>query len=706
MNLKEFQTQMQRVSSSMKRTGDQMKQMGTTMSTYLTAPMLALSGVSLHLWDTQEQALAQVRTGLESTGGAAGKTLEQLTELASQMQDKSLYGDENILKNVTAQLLTFTNIAGDQFDRTQQAALDLATRLGGDLKSAAIQLGKALNDPVANLSALSRSGIQFTDSQKAMINSLWEAGDAAAAQGLILAELEKQYGGSAQAAAEAGLGGFKQLQNLIGDLTEEIGGIIAKAILPLVSRLKEAVKSLQALSPEVKEKIVLFGGLAAAIGPALIAIGSLTKIMGSLALAGATVSAPILAIGAAVAGAAALIIKNWQPINAYFTSGEGAQLWNGIKQAAESAWQGIQVAIQAFVGLVKVIWDKFGTDILALASVQFQSLVNTVTSALQIIGDLFSTLSYLLQGDWANMWKSLGNAFITFYNWIVGMAGSLAKAILYPIQKIAEGAGWTGLSEKLAEVSQGIEFFTEFIKANRFEVDGAEKSTINLSDAIGGLQDQISGLSDEPIKRVTTSLDQAARLIEPVVRLRVKAPNLTPGISQDQGIRQEVVPDVIPTGIDQFKEETAFLESRLQNVGNSLSNLFDDAIAGVVDGAGDMTDAFHNFFTSLQKDIAQAIAKFLVLRTLSAAFGIASGGTGFLGGILGVPAFASGGIVTGPTLAMVGEGGESEAILPLSKLRALIGSNEGGNVRVSGEFMLSGEVAKATIERSDYRNSR
>lgn len=48
----------------------------------------------------------------------------------------------------------------------------------------------------------------------------------------------------------------------------------------------------------------------------------------------------------------------------------------------------------------------------------------------------------------------------------------------------------------------------------------------------------------------------------------------------------------------------------------------------------------------------------------------------------GIPEFAKGGIVTGPTLAMVGEGSESEAILPLSRLSEMVGGYGGGDVTV------------------------
>jgi hypothetical protein len=198
---------------------------------------------SVNAFRVQEKAVAKVTQAINSTGGAAGKTTKELEKLAQGLQGNSLFGDEDILNNVSAQLLTFTNITGKEFDRTQQVALDLATVLDGDLKSASIQLGKALNDPVANLSALSRSGIQFSDDQKKTIKSLTETNQLAEAQNVILTELERQYGGQALAAAEAD-GGFTQLKNTFGDLMEIVGGALLDAIRPLIKDLKEFLANL------------------------------------------------------------------------------------------------------------------------------------------------------------------------------------------------------------------------------------------------------------------------------------------------------------------------------------------------------------------------------------------------------------------------------------------------------------------------------
>lgn len=171
----------------------------------------------------QESAIAQLRQGLESTGGVVGRSLDELSREASRLQSISIFGDDQILE-AQSQLVTFTNIVGDQFDRTTQAALDLSTRMGQDLRSSVLQLGKALNDPIANLGALGRAGIQFSDSQKETIKNLAETNRIAEAQDIILKELERQFGGSARAARDTLAGSLKALNNAFSDLFEQEKG--------------------------------------------------------------------------------------------------------------------------------------------------------------------------------------------------------------------------------------------------------------------------------------------------------------------------------------------------------------------------------------------------------------------------------------------------------------------------------------------------
>ena len=281
LNDKQFMTGLRKATSSMKKFGRNLQRTGQNLTRNLTLPIVAMGAASVKAFDTQQKAIAQVEAGLISTGQAAGFTSKELQKMASDLQAKTLFGDEVILKDATAQLLTFTNISGEQFARTQKAALNLATRLDGDLKSASIQLGKALNDPVANLSALSRSGIQFSKDQKEVIKSLAESGRLAEAQTIILDELEKQYGGAAEAARLAGLGPFQALQMVLSDLSEEFGALIMENLEPFRLKVEQITKFLQNLTDEQRRTIVSFAGYAAVIGPALFIIGKL-----SIAIAG------------------------------------------------------------------------------------------------------------------------------------------------------------------------------------------------------------------------------------------------------------------------------------------------------------------------------------------------------------------------------------------------------------------------------------
>lgn len=82
--------------------------------------------------------------------------------------------------------------------------------------------------------------------------------------------------------------------------------------------------------------------------------------------------------------------------------------------------------------------------------------------------------------------------------------------------------------------------------------------------------------------------------------------------------------------------------------------------------------------------------------------GIGGGKLGF--NIPKIPELASGGIATKPTLAMIGEGNESEAVLPLSKLKSLMGGGSGGgNISVNFAPTINitggGGSAYAEVER-------
>lgn len=204
--------------------------------------------------------------------------------------------------------MAFTNITGENFKRTQALALDLATALEMDLGAASLQLGKALSDPATKLSSLSRAGIAFSKEQTEVIKKLAETGDIAKAQAMILDELERKFGGQAEAAARTGLGAVQQLKNAWGDFLERIGAAIMPFATKIAGALSTVVQMLQSMSPAMMQTIVVVAGLVAAVGPLSLGIGAVIKVLPMLA-AGFTallspvglIMAAVLALGAAFA---------------------------------------------------------------------------------------------------------------------------------------------------------------------------------------------------------------------------------------------------------------------------------------------------------------------------------------------------------------------------------------------------------------------
>jgi hypothetical protein len=193
-----------------------------------------------------EHAISQLNAVLKSTGGIAGVTADEVLGLSKSLEAVTTFGDEAIT-NAQSLLLTFTNIGKDILPTATEAVLNMSVALGQDLKSSAIQLGKALNDPVQGITALKRVGVTFSDAQKDVIQSLIDTGRQAEAQQVILKELETEFGNSARAAANTFGGSLKQLKEAFGDLLEGSGGNLDEA----TSSVKDLTHTLQ--DPETQE---------------------------------------------------------------------------------------------------------------------------------------------------------------------------------------------------------------------------------------------------------------------------------------------------------------------------------------------------------------------------------------------------------------------------------------------------------------------
>jgi phage-related minor tail protein len=187
--------------------------------------VVGFAALSIKAFSESEDKIAQTNAVLKSTGQVAGVTADQVTKLATALQKQTKFSDEDV-RSVENLLLTFTSIGKNIFPQATKTVLDMATALGEDTKSASIQLGKALQDPINGITALRRVGVNFNDAQKEVIVNLVNTGQSAKAQTLILQELQKEFGGSAEAAGNTFSGQLAKLKNNLNDVEEAIGGIL------------------------------------------------------------------------------------------------------------------------------------------------------------------------------------------------------------------------------------------------------------------------------------------------------------------------------------------------------------------------------------------------------------------------------------------------------------------------------------------------
>ena len=231
------------------------KAVGIASAAYFGARGL-ISGFSsvIRLAGIQEKAEAKLNAVIKSTGGVAGLTATELKKMASSLQDVTTFGDETII-GAQSLLLTFTKIGEDIFPQATETILNMAVAMETDLKSATVQLGKALNDPITGISALSRVGVQLTDTQKEQIKSFTELGDIASAQKVILGELETQFGGLAKATAQTMAGSLDQMSASVGDAGEALGELLS----PMVITTAKAIKTLAERVGNVIDRFKDFG---------------------------------------------------------------------------------------------------------------------------------------------------------------------------------------------------------------------------------------------------------------------------------------------------------------------------------------------------------------------------------------------------------------------------------------------------------------
>ena len=603
------------------------------------AGLAALTGtlkVGIDELTQSSKVAAQTAAVIKSTGGAAGVTAKQVSDLAGSMMKKTGIDDEAIQSGENL-LLTFTKVqnkagkGNDIFNRATHVMADMSVALGQDMKTSAVQLGKALNDPIKGVTALQRVGVTFTAAQKKQIKAMVDSGNTMGAQKLILGELNKEFGGSAEAAGKTLPGQINILKESFSNLAGELVSALVPALTDITKFFVDHPKLAKTLVLAILAVSAAFVVLSAAlvIGPAISAIvagiGFLITAFGALAIMLGITQIALFGIVIAIVAAVALVVagaillwKNWDTVTKAL-----AAAWDWMKSIAVAAFTAVQSTITS-------VWNSIRSAI--------TSAVNAVTGVITSGWNAIRSVS-------SSVWNAIRSVISGVWSAITSTASGAVGAITGAIS-----AGWNAVRSVTSSVWSAI------------------RNTV--SDVIGSVRSLISGLSSWLAGAAHGAISGALNAIKSTFHA------IAAGAEDAVGAVKGAINSLV-----------GWIKGIAGSVGSAASSVA-NAIKGPI-----------NAVLSAWNSISLTIPHITIpsVKILGKKIGGGSFGGGTIG-FPNVPLLAKGAVVDQATLAVVGEGQGRELVTPESLLRDMLAEAR-PNVRVFiGDTELRGLVRTEVVD--------
>jgi hypothetical protein len=468
-------------------------------------------------------AQRQLNAVLTSTHGVAGVTAADVNKLADRFSNLTKFSDNEVV-SASDLLLTFTKIGKKTFPDALKAVLDMSTAMGQDAKTSAIQLGKALQDPLKGVTALQRVGVVFSATQKQQIANFVKMGDVASAQKVILSELTTEFGGSAAAAATP----WDLLQNRIEKFQEAVGGAlipifdgVAAAINPLIDKYMPSLVDLLSnqVGPAIVTATTVFGDFITNISDGLDPMDALNKALFESGIPPETVQS--------IDDFANKLIAAAQSIGTFLT---------GLGNFVVGVVNTVSAASTAWSQLTLIVFDVLNT-----ASTAATQLVTIVAGA--------------LSSAWTAIVTAVGNVLTSAST----AAGQLPLILVNALNEAAKGA--SAIVSGFYGIGVGI---VDNIKAGISSVHDTPQA-IGVQDWISNVGSQIAGF-----------IGTGAAVIGNII-LGIQSTVGQIGSSIGQGITDAIsvvgtlIADFVPGGAAIISNIVSGITSTIGNVGAELA---------------------------------------------------------------------------------------------------------------------------------------
>lgn len=620
------------------------------------------------------------------------------------------------------------------------------SQAGTSLRRIISEIGASGKPTSEALKDLAEKGIGLADAKD-------EVGRSAQSALLILAEgvdqikpLTKEFEnakGSAKSMADEmgdnALGASKRLESAMEGLGISVGEVVAEAVVPLIEGFAKLAGKLNQMSPAVKRNIVAIAALVAAAGPLVFLTGGLLRNFRFLRLA-MIKSNTITKIATALQKAYNLALKA-NPIGVVITAltalagvlylvnrrkKEAVDIERKMSDEAKKEIADTQVRQAQANNLINTIKsqnisNEQRTRLIRKLNTEYGDLLPNLVDekdSTQDIADAQKEMNKQMakkiamiaaQDEMSQATKDAVDAQ-KLYNETLKVGDDLAQKSQASFGRVLSTQDINNYKQALqsltpeqASLVQELDFNNQMLSVNKKKLDEANQAVIVVAESVDALAESMSTATNE-----TGGLsDETEVLKQELLDLPVK------------GISNEFKANFMPMMENVRRQMVNFTALTIQ-AGRAIGDVFASSVERAFDKLEEGETRFGNFLQSmlqgLKKLAAQFIGAAIAALALAVAVRLAIGGIGGLGSmkdIFGtmqsvagfmpnIPMLAEGGVVTSPTLAMIGEGGQSEAVIPLDRLNEF----GGGSQRIEVVGRISGSDILLSQERASRNRTR
>ena len=666
-----FTNSLNKANKQMVNFGKKLTGVGKDLSLKLSLPIAAAGGAAIKLASDFEESLNKVDVSFKDTAKQvtdfSKTTLTQFGIAQGTALDMAaMFGDMGTSMGLTTQeaanmSTSMVGLAGDLASfkniKIEEATTALAAVFTGEtesLKRLGIVMTEANLKQFALTQGITKNIKEMTQAEKTTLRYQFVMQSSANAQG----DFARTQGGAANQ--------MRIFTESLKELGANFGQVLLPAFTEIVKKVNGFLRSLMDLDDQTKKTIAIIAGIAAAIGPILIIIGKISTGFGVVAKV-----LPIVATGFKLLTTAMMANPILAVAGAVTTLGVAVSRYSKKQRDARRE---------------EMVSGKSIVELEALIAEQEQKLV-----------DLSNSKSKRKSQEGRVINKTI----------------AIYKEQLEVLKQ--EKAATDEATTSTDEYSKALENLQTKMPTETGETKRKPVQSVGGITSVG-----VQEVGTDPVAQLAASVgnsneELAAKLD---VTKQTLAAKQTEMVLLAQQFNEQVGP-IIEGGLEQMATGIGeALGQAMASGGNAVQGLAQVLLSGIGNmatqlgqlaiGTGIAIEGIKKALQSLNPVVAVAAGIALVALGAFVKAKAASIGKGGKGG--GVPEFANGGIVSGPTLGLMGEyaGAKSnpEVIAPLNKLQGMIGDKQPQQVNVGGEFQIRGQDLIVALQRAEKQRGR